>query len=170
MPTPSIRFCMTPLHHSGDPMSSYSNVAASADRVAATTQDVLLLIARILAGWIFIHYGFGKITDVGPFAASLARDGVPLPMVVGVIAACVEFFGGIALILGIQVRYTSLLLFAFVIVATLLRHRYWDFAEVAARRAQELNFYKNASMAGGLLALFVAGGGRIGLDGMLRKR
>jgi putative oxidoreductase len=129
------------------------------DRTAAANSNVLLLLARVLLGWIFIRSGYGKVTDLSPFIASLGRDGLPFPQVIGTIAAGVEFFGGIALILGIQVRLAALLLVAFVVIATLLRHRYWEFADAAAFRAQSSNFYKNVAMTGGLLAVFVTGAG-----------
>ena len=67
--------------------------------------------------------------------------------------------GPIALILGIAPRWTSLALIAFVIMATATTHRYWEFADAAARRAQEINFYKNAGILAGLLFYFVSGAG-----------
>jgi putative oxidoreductase len=38
-------------------------------------------------------------------------------------------------------------------------HRYWEFTEAAARRAQEVNFYKNIGIIAGLLFYFVSGPG-----------
>jgi putative oxidoreductase len=58
----------------------------------------------------------------------------------------------------------------FVIVATGISHRFWDFAEAAARRAQESQFFKNLSIMGGFILLFAAGPGRFSLDGWLASR
>jgi putative oxidoreductase len=58
----------------------------------------------------------------------------------------------------------------FLLVATFSSHRYWEFADAAARRAQDGNFYKNMSMLGGLFALFVCGPGRLSLDNLLRSQ
>jgi putative oxidoreductase len=80
------------------------------------------------------------------------------------VAAPVEFFGGIALILGLATRYVAALLLLFVIIATLSSHRYWEFAEAAARRAQDNNFYKNLAIMGGLVFAFVTAGGRFSID------
>jgi len=55
----------------------------------------------------------------------------------------------------------------FVIVATGISHRYWDFAEAAARRAQESQFFNNLSIMGGFILLFATGPGRFSLDGWL---
>jgi putative oxidoreductase len=50
-------------------------------------------------------------------------------------------------------------LIAFVIMATATTHRYWEFADATARRAQEISFYKNAGIMAGLLFYFVSGAG-----------
>jgi putative oxidoreductase len=61
--------------------------------------------------------------------------------------------------MGIAPRWTSLALIAFVIMATATTHRYWEFTDATARRAQEINFYKNARILAGLLFYFVSGAG-----------
>ena len=85
-------------------------------------------------------------------------------------AGPVEFFGGIALILGLATRYVAALLLLFVIIATLSSHRYWEFTEPAARRAQDNNFYKNLAMMGGLVFAFVTAGGRFSIDRLLARK
>ena len=57
----------------------------------------------------------------------------------------------------------------FLIVATALAHRYWEYP-AAAQMAQYLNFLKNLSILGGMMLLFVTGAGRFSIDGWLRKR
>src|SRR5438876_4282173 len=61
------------------------------------------------------------------------------------------------------------LMVLFVIVATGISHRYWEFAD-AARRLQESQFLKNLSIIGGFLLLFATGSGRFGLDALLARR
>ena len=56
------------------------------------------------------------------------------------------------------------------LVATFSSHRYWEFSDVAARRIQESSFYKNMAILGGFGFLFVCSGGRLSLDGWLRRR
>ncbi len=62
------------------------------------------------------------------------------------------------------------LLLLFVIIATLSSHRYWEFAEAAARRAQDNNFYKNLAIMGGLVFAFVTAGGRFSIDRLLARK
>ena len=130
---------------------------------------MILLLGRVALGAIFIKSGLQKLMALGAFAASLAGRGVPQSSTWAVIGATVEFVGGIMIVTGFRIRVASLLMILFVIVATGISHRYWEFAD-AARRAQESQFFKNLSIIGGFLLLFVAGGGRFSLDSLLPRR
>jgi putative oxidoreductase len=147
-------------HHAG---------AVPADRRGQTSHDALLLFGRVIMALIFVQSGFGKLLDIGAFSASLAGKGVPFASVLGVIGPCFEFFGGLAVLAGWQTRYAAALIAVFTVVATLISHRYWEYAD-AVRRAQEVNFQKNVCIIGGYLVLVASGGGRFSLDGLLRKR
>lgn len=133
------------------------------------SDDVILLLGRVALGAIFVKSGIQKLLVLSVFAASLAQRGIPQSEMWAVIGATIEFVGGILIITGFQTRYASLLMVLFVIVATGISHRFWEFAD-AARRAQESQFFKNLSILGGFLLLFVAGGGRFSLDALLRRR
>ncbi len=147
--------------------SSHSALS-SADGLAASTSDFVLLIGRILLGIIFVRSGFGKMFDIGAVAASLPPRGIPAFM--AYISVPVEFFGGLALLFGFATRYVVVLMTGFMLIATFSSHRYWEFSDLAQRRAQDTSFWKNMSMLGGFAFLFVTGPGRFSLDGLLRKR
>ncbi len=57
--------------------------------------------------------------------------------------------------------------FAFVVIAFVTAHRYWGYPE-AAQNLQFIFLSKNIAIAGGLLVLFVTGGGRLSVDEKLR--
>ena len=141
-----------------------SNIATSESR-----RDVILLLGRVALGAIFVKSGLQKLMALSAFAASLASRGVPQSSVWAVIGATVEFVGGILIVTGLRTREASLLMVLFVIVATGISHRYWEFAE-AARRLQESQFFKNLSIIGGFVLLFATGSGRFGLDALLARR
>lgn len=134
-----------------------------------TRDDVILLLGRVALGAIFLKSGLQKLLALSAFAASLGQRGIPQSGIWAVIAVTVEFFGGIVIVTGMRTREASLLMILFVIVATGLSHRFWEFAD-AARRAQESQFFKNLSIIGGFLLLFVSGGGRFSLDALMRRR
>lgn len=138
-----------------------------ADGIATAWQDFLLLVARVLVGWIYLQSGWSKIWNVSGFAAGLTRRGVP--ELLGYAAPFVEFLGGLALVLGFATRYAALALILFTIAATWTSHIFWTFPE-AERGRQFTQFWKNVTMTGGLLALFVTAGGRFSLDALLKRR
>jgi len=131
--------------------------------------DVVWLLARCFIGGIFVYSGFGKLTGLEGFAASLAKNGVPMPEIMAVIGAAVEFFGGLAIVLGIKSRYAALLMALFTISATLISHRFWEFQDAAMFKMQSVHFMKNVAILGAFLLLFVQGGGRLSIDGLWRR-
>ena len=139
------------------------------DGVATSTADVLLLVGRVLLGWLFLASAWGKFMNMGGYVAYLASLKVPNPEFFSWIGAPVEFLIGLALILGFATRYAALLCLLFLIVATALAHRYWEYP-AAQVGAQYNNFLKNLAIFGGTLCLFVAGPGRFSIDGMLSKK
>jgi putative oxidoreductase len=130
--------------------------------------DALLLLGRVLLGSIFVISGYGKLIGLAAFAASLEKNGVPYSSTLAPVGAGVEFFGGLAIVLGIEVRSAALLMIAFVIVATLISHRFWELQD-AVRRAQVTQFSKNVAIIGGFVLLHAAGGGRYAVERLWRR-
>ena len=132
-------------------------------------QHFLLLAGRVLLGWIFVESGFRKLTGMDAFIASLANRRVPYTSVLGWIGGLCEFFGGVAILLGFWTRCATLVIIVFVIVATLIGHRYWELTDATARRMQQSHFAKNITIIGGFVLLLVTGGGRWSVDGWRRR-
>src|SRR5262245_3055432 len=141
---------------------------AHADGVAAQWQDWVLLLGRLLLGWIFVQSGWRKLMDIPGFVATMPRRG--LPDVMGYIAPPVEFVGGLFLLFGVATRYTALVMLLFIIIASFSSHRYWDFADANQRGQQHTQFWKNVSMMGGQILLFVTGAGRWSVDWLLARK
>jgi putative oxidoreductase len=141
----------------------------NASAASVKRDDVILLLGRVALGAIFVKSGLQKLMTLGAFAASLAGRGIPQSSTWALIGATVEFVGGILIVTGFRTREASLLMILFVIVATGISHRFWEYAD-AARRLQESQFFKNLSILGGFVLLFVAGSGRFGLDAMWRRK
>jgi putative oxidoreductase len=137
------------------------------DGLAAQWQDFLLLLGRVLPGWIFILSGWRKLVDIPAFVATMPRR--DLPAFLGYVAPFVEFIGGILLVIGLATRYAALMMLLFVIIATFSSHRYWSYPE-AQQAAQHGNFWKNVSMMGGTVLLFITGAGRYAVDAMLQRK
>jgi putative oxidoreductase len=144
-------------------------VLSHTDGIAASASDVLLLVGRVLLGWIFLTSSWAKFMNMGGYATYLTNLKVPNPGFWSWIGAPVEFLVGITLILGFATRYGALLCLLFLIVATALAHRYWEYPP-AQTTAQYNNFLKNLAIFGGALLLFVSGPGRFSVDRALSKK
>jgi putative oxidoreductase len=126
-------------------------------------QSQMLLIGRVLLGGLFLVAGIRKIMLYSGSVAYFTKLGFPAPEVMAVLAILIEVGGGALLILGWQTRRVSWLLVLFVVIATAMAHRFWEFD--APQYANQMNhFLKNAAIVGGLLYVAVLGAGKLSLD------
>lgn len=126
-------------------------------------RDALLLLARILLMALFVLFGFSKLTDYAGTTAYMAAEGLPLPALAAAVVIAMEFFVGLAIVLGFWTRPLALLLALYTLGTALIGHHYWTMAG-AERMANMINFYKNLSIIGGLLLLCLTGPGRYSAD------
>jgi putative oxidoreductase len=140
------------------------------DRPAAVAaNDLALLIGRVAIAALFLPSGFSKLVNLQAFVYNIDGRGVPLPEILAPLGAMVEFLGGLALLVGVQVRLASVLLLVFTALATLIAHRFWEYAPGAARRMQQISFFKNVAIVGGFVFLAAHGGGRYCLERLWRR-
>ncbi len=127
-------------------------------------QSQMLLIGRVLLGVLFLVAGIRQIIFYAGSVAYFTKLGFPAPEVMGVLAILIEIGCGALLILGWQTRRASWLLVLFVVIATAMAHRFWEFD--APQYANQMNhFLKNVAIVGGLLYVAVLGAGALSLDG-----
>jgi len=86
-----------------------------------------------------------------------------MPELGAVIAIVVEVLGGLALIAGFGTRVAALVLAVFTLVATVFFHAYWA-VPAEMQMVQQLMFFKNIAVVGGLLVLAAFGAGGWSLD------
>jgi putative oxidoreductase len=135
------------------------------------TTNLLLLAARVLLSVIFIASGASKFADIGGTAGMIAQAGLPAATLLAWVSGIFELVAGLALLVGWMTRYAAWLLAAFCVVTALMFHtgavNIPDFSEAANAMLSLFNqvmLMKNLAMAGGLLALSVAGAGAWSLD------
>ena len=135
-----------------------------ADGVAAGMTDTLLLIGRVLIAAMFLlTVWFGS-----PNIGYLTSINFISPDIMSPLARIVEWIIVVSLVLGVGTRYGALLGLAFVVIATVAAHRWWGYPQ-AAQLVQYTFLTKNLAAAGGLIVLFVTGGGAISVDRFLAK-
>lgn len=133
---------------------------------ATWVNNSLLVMARILMSIIFLKSGYGKIMDFEGTTAYMAAKGMPLVSLFLVGAIAVEIAGGLSLLLGVKARWGALLLFLFMIPTTVIFHKFWGL-EGSEAALQQIQFMKNLTIMGGLLAVTAAGARQPGLSSML---
>ncbi|HMF26797.1 MAG TPA: DoxX family protein [Pseudolabrys sp.] len=145
------------------PKGSSHSLLSHADGIAAGMTDTLLLIGRVLLAAVFLLTVWGGSPNVG----YLTSINFVNPSIMSPLAVAVEWIIVILLVLGLGTRYGALLGLAFVIVATIAAHRWWGYPQ-AAQQVQYIFLTKNLAIAGGLIVLFVTGGGRFSVDEKLK--
>ena len=93
-----------------------------------TKQDIGLALIRAMIGIVFIFHGGQKLFGLwGGYgiqgtAQFMASINIPLPTLSAVMAGTAEFFGGIALIIGVLFRFSSASLVFTMLVAAFAVH------------------------------------------------
>jgi putative oxidoreductase len=121
------------------------------------------LVGRILLGVLFLPAGLMKLTGFAGTAGYIASAGLPLPEVGAALAIIIEIGGGAALIAGYRTVLAAQVLAVFTLVATVCFHNFWAMPADQAF-VQQLMFFKNMAVIGGLLMLAAHGAGAWSLD------
>ena len=134
-----------------------------------TGRDWCALLGRLLLAALFLPAGVEKLLDLQQTIAEVAKAGIPLPQIAGPLGAAVEAVAPLLLILGLFTRLGALALILFTIVATYYFHHYWDMAG-AERMTNQINFWKNAAVIGGLYYVLAFGAGALSIDARRTRR
>jgi putative oxidoreductase len=121
-----------------------------ADRI----KDEAILVARILLIMLFVVFGWSKLTNYSGTVGSMTQLNLPMPSVTALVVIAVEVFVALAIAFGAWTRPLVVLLALYTLGTTLIGHHFWTM-EGAARNGNAINFYKNISIIGGLILLYV---------------
>ena len=129
------------------------------EKIFGPYRDYSLFVLRLFVGAVFITHGSLKLFGgLKGFAGFLQQAGVPSPDLMAPFVAGVEFLGGVAILLGLGTRVAALLLTCVMIVAMLTVTLKIGFAG---------GYDLNLALLGGLLALLLAGPGKLAHGGDL---
>ncbi|MGE4482833.1 DoxX family protein [Acidocella sp.] len=130
--------------------------------------DTLILAARILLMALFLIFGWQKLTHFGFTIGYMAHTGAPMPTLAALISTVMELGVGLALLSGAFTRPLAPLMCLYTLGTGLIGHHYWTMSGME-RFENEINFYKNLSIMGGLLLLSLTGAGRYSIDRLLHR-
>jgi putative oxidoreductase len=121
------------------------------DNLVAKLDDAVLLGGRLLLAGLFVHESIVLTTNFGAAAASMAKMGVPAPLLIA--TTLLQLFAGMAIAVGWQARLGAAALGLFCVMTAVLFHTNFD------SRNELLHFEKDLAIAGGMFVLMVHGAG-----------
>ena len=125
--------------------------------------DEVILVARLFLAALFLIFGWRKLRDYSGTVSQMVRDGVPTPGLAAAIAVFMELPVAFAVAVGAFTPLAAALMTVYTLGTSLIEHRYW--ATTGADQLESMEaFYKNLSIMGGFLLLYVTGAGKYSLD------
>ena len=115
-------------------------------------RNPLDLVGRVLIALLFLPAGIQKISGFAGTVGYAASAGMPMPQV------------AVGLVLGWHTRCAALILGFFTLIASFFFHNFWGVPAEAAMM-QQLLFWKNIAVVGGLLGYAAHGAGAWSMDG-----
>ncbi|MER8832352.1 DoxX family protein [Mesorhizobium sp. M0909] len=127
----------------------------------------LLLLSRLLLAALFVPSGFHALADIAGTSGYFAGLGLPLPTLVAWATGLFELIAGLLILAGFKTPVVALLLAAFCIAAGFLGHYGQGGGDSALTFMHSQMLMKDIAIAGGFLALAMAGAGAWSADGRL---
>ena len=125
--------------------------------------DELILAARLLLATLFLIFGWRKLRDFSGTISQMVQLGVPTPVLAAGVATFMELPVAFAVAVGAFTRPSALLLFLYTLGTALIGHRYWTMTGADYVDGMD-SFYKNLSIMGGFLLLYITGAGKYSID------
>jgi putative oxidoreductase len=121
------------------------------------------LLGRILIALLFIPAGISKIGNFAGIVGYIGSKNLPLPQVAAAGTIFVEVVVGLAFLVGFKTRLSALVIAVFTLAAAVLFHNYWTM-EGQMAMTNQIMFFKNLAIVGGLLAFIGFGPGAFSVD------
>jgi putative oxidoreductase len=125
--------------------------------------DEVILAARLFLATLFLIFGWRKLRDYSGTVRQMVQDRAPMPVLASVVAIFMELPVAFAVAVGVFTRPSALLLALYTLGTSLIEHRYWT-TTGADQLASMEGFYKNLSIMGGFLLLYITGAGKYSID------
>jgi putative oxidoreductase len=137
----------------------------------STTNNAILLIARILLSFIFILSGFGKLADPSGTAGMITGAGLPAATALAYLAGLFELVTGLAVLVGFQTKIVGWALALFCIFTGAVFHSGtvaipgWPDAALGwINTLNQIMMMKNFTLAGAYILLATVGAGAYSID------
>jgi putative oxidoreductase len=127
--------------------------------------DEVILVARLLLTALFLIFGWRKLRDYSGTVSQMVQLRAPMPVLAAAAAIFMELPVAFAVAVGAFTRPSALLLVLYTLGTALIGHRYWTLT--GADQVDSMDgFYKNLSIMGGFLLLYITGAGKYSIDAL----
>jgi putative oxidoreductase len=127
--------------------------------------DAVTLLARLFLSALYLIFGWRKLKDFSGTVKQMVRDRLPAPVLAAGAALFMELPVAFAIAVGAFTRPAAVLFVFYTLGASLAEHRYWTIRGPDQLDSME-GFYKNLSIMGGFLLLFITGAGKYSMDAL----
>ncbi|MFM1788840.1 MAG: hypothetical protein RLZZ12_189 [Actinomycetota bacterium] len=117
--------------------------------------DILLVIGRVLFALIFINSGIAHLTKLKDMTGYAQFKKVPAPKLAVIVTGLMLIIGGLYIVFGVYADLGALLLALFLVPTAFMMHNFWTIQDPQAKQGEMINFFKNLSLAGAALIIFV---------------
>ena len=125
--------------------------------------DELILAARLLLATLFLIFGWRKLRDYSGTVSQMVQLRAPMPVLAAAVATFMELPVAFAVAVGAFTRPSALLLISYTLGTALIGHHYWTVTGPDQVDSMD-GYYKNLSIVGGFLLLFITGAGKYSVD------
>ena len=125
--------------------------------------DEVILAARLFLATLFLIFGCRKLRDYSGTVSQMVQDGLPTPRLAAAVAIFMELPVAFAVAVGAFTRPSAVLMVLYTLGTSLIEHRYWTTTGADQLASMEA-FYKNLSIIGGFLLLYITGPGKYSID------
>src|SRR5438105_4291871 len=115
---------------------------------------MVLLLGRVVFSFFFIYSGFNHLTKLSTYAQYAGASGVPAPTLLTALSGLMLLAGGLSILLGVKVRWGSLLIALFLVSAAFTVHKFWGIADPMMANNQLAHFWKNIALTGACLMFY----------------
>lgn len=117
--------------------------------------DIVLIVGRVLFAVLFISSGVSHLAKLEAMTGYAQYKKIPAAKLSVILSGLMILLGGLYIAFGIYADLGALLIALFLVPAAFLMHAFWKETDATAKQNESIGFFKNLSLAGAALIIFV---------------
>ena len=143
-------------------MGQHSPTYSHKTEIRSVPNGAIVVLGRLFYALMFLVAAPNNFTKQA--VAYAASQGAPLASIGVPLMGVVSLVGGLSILLGYRARIGAWLIVVFLVIVTLIMHKFWGLPNPQMAQMQMVNFMKNLSMCGGALLITQFGAGPWSID------